>query len=58
MNDLIIVDFNTSSIHFYKVDYDADIDEDYLEKLGFHTNECFWIFAEDMEIIKHKGILK
>ena len=35
MNDLIIVDFNTSSIHFYKVDYDADIDEDYLEKLGF-----------------------
>ena len=58
MNDLIIVDFNKSSIHFYKVDYDADIDEDYLEKLGFNTNECFWMFAEDMEIIKHKGILK
>ena len=41
MNDLIIVDFNTSSIHFYKVDYDADIDEDYLEKLGFQ-----WMFLD------------
>lgn len=58
MNDLITVYFNTPSIHFYKVDYDADIDEDYLEKLGFHANECFWLFAENIEIIKHKDILK
>ena len=58
MNDLIIVDCNTSSTHFYKVDYDADIDEDYLEKLGFHVNECFWLFAENIEVIKHKDILK
>ena len=57
MEDLVIIDYSTLSVHFYKVDSDANIDEDYLEKLGFHTNECFWMFAEDIGIIKHKGVL-
>ena len=58
MEDLVILDYNTSSVHFYKVDNDADVDYDYIEKLGFNPDECSWMFAEDIEIIKHKGILK
>ena len=58
MEDLVILDFNNATIHFYKVDSNADINDDYIEKLGFNTNECSWIFAEDIEVIKHKGILK
>ena len=58
MEDLVILNYGTSSVHFYKVDNNADIDYDYIEKLGFNTNECSWVFAEDIEIIKHKGILK
>ena len=57
MEDLVILDYNNSTLHFYKVDNDANIDENYIEKLGFNTNECSWMFAEDIGIIKHKGIL-
>ena len=58
MEDLVILDFNNATVHFYKVDKDTNINDDYIEKLGFNTNECSWIFAEDVEVIKHKGILK
>ena len=58
MKDLVILDFNNATVHFYKVDKDTNINDDYIEKLGFNTNECSWIFAEDVEVIKHKGILK
>lgn len=58
MEELVIIDYNKSAIHFYKVDNNADINEDYIEKLGFNTNECSWMFAENIDIIKHKGICK
>ena len=57
MEDLVILDYNNSTLHFYKVDNDANIDENYIEKLGFNPNECSWMFAEDIGIIKHKGVL-
>ncbi len=58
MEDLVILDYSTSSVHFYKIDNDADLDYDYIKKLGFNPDECNWMFAEDIEVIKHKGILK
>ena len=58
MEDLVILDYSNSTVHFYKVDNDANIDENYIEKLGFNTNECSWMFAEDIEVFKHKGIIK
>ena len=58
MEDLVILDYSTLTVHFYKIDSNADINDDYIEKLGFNTNECSWIYAEDVEVIKHKGILK
>ena len=58
MEDLVILDFNNATVHFYKVDKDTNINDDYIEKLGFNTNECSWMFAEDIEVFKHKGILK
>ena len=58
MEDLVIIDYSTLSVHFYKVDNDANIDENYIEKLGFNPDSCSWMFAEDIDVIKHKGILK
>ena len=58
MEDLIILDYSTASVHFYKVDNNADLDYNYINKLGFNPDECSWMFAEDIEVIKHKGILK
>ena len=58
MEDLVILNYGTSSVHFYKVDNNADLDYNYIDKLGFNPDECSWMFAEDIEVIKHKGILK
>lgn len=58
MEDLVILDYSTASVHFYKVDNNADLDYNYIDKLGFNPDECSWMFAEDIEVIKHKGILK
>ena len=58
MEDLVILNYSTVSVHFYKVDNNADLDYNYIDKLGFNPDECSWMFAEDIEVIKHKGILK
>ena len=58
MEELVIIDYNKLAAHFYKVDCDANIDENYIEKLGFNPDECSWMFAENIEVFKHKGILK
>ena len=58
MEDLVIIEYSTLSVHFFKVDTDANIDEDYIRKLGFNPDECSWMFAENIEVFKHKGILK
>ena len=58
MEDLVIFNYSTASVHFYKVDNNADLDYNYIDKLGFNPDECSWMFAENIEVIKHKGILK
>lgn len=55
--DLVILDYNTSAVHFYKVDVDTDITEEYIENLGFNTNEVSWMVSEFIDVFKHKGVL-
>ena len=35
MEKLVIIDYSDLSVHFYDIDSEANIDEDYLEELGF-----------------------
>lgn len=58
MEELVILDYSTSEVHIYKLDYDTDINEDYIKKLGFNINTCFWMFGTNIKIIKHSEILK
>ena len=58
MEELVILDYSNSSVHFYKADNNTNINDDYIENLGFNTYECSWMLAKDIDIIKHKGILK
>ena len=58
MEELVILDYSNSSVHFYKVDNNTNINDDYIENLGFNTNECSWMYAEDIDVFKHKGIIK
>jgi len=58
MEKLVILDYVIPSVHIYDVDPEADVDEEYIENLGFNTNSCNWMFGEEMEIIYHKEVLK
>ena len=58
MEKLVVMNYNTLSVHVYNVDPEADIDEEYISNLGHHTSECSWMFGENIDIVHHKGILK
>lgn len=55
---LVILDYSTSEVHVYDVDSEANIDEEYLENLGYHCSNCSWMFGQEIGIIHHKGVLK
>ena len=55
--DLVILDYNNSTVHFYKVGADTDITEECIERLGFNPNEVSWMTKEFIDIFKHKGVL-
>ena len=57
MADLVILNYNTSEIHFYKVDSQVTIDETYIDSLGHNPDECSWMQGEYIDIIRHKGII-
>ena len=54
---LAVLDSEKNEVHIYNVAPEADITPDYIEKLGHNTNNCWYIFGEDISIIEHQGIL-
>lgn len=58
MEKLVVIDYSDTSVHFFDIDSEANIDEEYISNLGFHTSNCSWMFAEEMYIEFHNGILK
>ena len=58
MEKLIILDYTNAAVDIYNVDSEADVDETYLNNLGYSPDCCSWMICEDMEITYHKGILK
>lgn len=59
MEELVILNYNTSEAHIYNVSPDVNIDEDYIKNtLGFNPDECSWMFGTNISITKHSNILK
>ena len=54
MEDLVILNYNPSEVHFYKVDFDIEADEDYIKSLGHNPDECSWMTGEFINVIRHK----
>ena len=58
MEKLVIIDYTNSTVDFFEVDPDANIDDSYVEELGFNTNNCYYMLGDSMEITFHKEVLK
>lgn len=58
MEKLVILDYCTSDVDIYSVEYDYEPDMDeLLDKLGHNANDCHYMFTQG-NITHHKEILK
>ena len=57
MEELIILEFSTSTVHIFNIEREETIDEEYISNLGYNPSDCHWM-AGDLEIVQHKGVLK
>ena len=44
---LVVMNYVTGDVDIYNVDSDANIDEEYLSKLGYRTCDCHWMFCQN-----------
>lgn len=56
MNQLVVLDYNTSKVHLYVIDPKVVVDEEYVLSLGFKEKDIEWMCGK-LQVIKHKGIL-
>lgn len=55
---LVVMDYSTDMVHFFDVDVNTNIDEEYLTMLGFHPSSCSWMTSKNIEILHHRGLYK
>ena len=59
MEQLIVLDFSDSSVHFYKIDsnYEPDDVEELISDLGHHPSSCSWMFGQNVRIEFHGDVI-
>lgn len=59
MKQLIVIDIAYPvEVHIYNVSKDIDINEKYIESLGFDVDYCQWAYGDNVSIMFHKEVLK
>ncbi len=58
MEKLIILDYENSSMHVYDVAPGTQVDEAYIDNLGYHLSGVSWMFGKDISIHFHKRTLQ
>lgn len=57
MDKLVILDYSNAKVHIYNTDFNlTEVDESYIESLGFNSNDCSWMVG-DLDVQLHKGVL-
>lgn len=57
MSKLIIFDYTNDSIHIFDIVSDVEIDDCYVQELGFSVSNCDWKVSDHLEIILHHTTL-
>ena len=53
MEELVIMDYDTSAIYIYKVEEGTCINDEYIMDLGYDPDECYWMFGKHIRIIDY-----
>lgn len=54
MSRLIILDYANAKVHFYDVDVGVEVNDEYLERIGFKESEFSYMICDAAEIVFHK----
>ena len=57
MEKLVVLDYSTCTVHVYDIEREDPITDEYIDDLGLHANDCYWMVG-DVDIIQHKETLK
>lgn len=53
---LVVLDYGDLTVHYFDIFKDINIDDEYVQALGFKLTECSWMNGKHIKIIKEKGI--
>lgn len=53
MLDLVVLDYNTGDVYFYKVNSDTNI-EDFINTAGHNPNDCYYMIKQSINIIDYR----
>lgn len=56
MEKLVVLDFNTHTVHIFNVENDVEVNINNLG-YGIDSDNCVCMWCENVDIIKHKGII-
>ena len=54
MNDVVVLDYSTGDVYFYKVNSDTNI-EDFINTAGHNPNDCYYIVGQFINIIDYRN---
>lgn len=57
MEKLVVLDFNTHTVHIFNVENDAEVDINALG-YGIDSDNCVCMWGESVDVIRHKGVIK
>lgn len=58
MQQLVILNYTTSTIDIYNIENLVDVNDDYLSSLGYNPDECSWMWSDELKVKFHSKTLK
>jgi len=52
---LVVLDYNTGTVHFYKHEEAAEVNDEVVSSLGFNLDECYWMDGKNIQTVHHSG---
>lgn len=54
MRELIVMDYSSGSLCFYRIPAGTDVNHEYLRFLGHKPSECSWVVSDFINIERHE----
>lgn len=53
MKKLVVLDYSDASVHIFDVLPDIEVDDEYVDSIGFNMSNCYWMLSDYLDIKYH-----